>query len=212
MPSFKSLLFLAAVAAAEIHTVEVGDDQSLKFSPANITAQVGDTVIFKLYPQHNVAQGAFESPCAPSDGGIYSGPFANTDGGKKKFVINVTTTDPIYYYCAVPTHCQKGMVGGINIPTGDKDLAAYAAAASKVGSSSAPSGLSGGKLLDDAEIASLTASVTSSASGTASPTSAPPASSTASVTGASNTPTGAASAAKVNLGVAAVVGAVAWAL
>ena len=116
MPSFKSLLFLTlpTLISASIHTIDVGEN-GLHFSPTNITAAVGDTVIFHLYPQHDVAQGPFDKPCTPTDGGFYSGAYSNTEDGKKKFVMNVTTTDPVYFYCAVPMHCKGGMVGGINI-------------------------------------------------------------------------------------------------
>lgn len=63
---------------------------------------------------------------------VYSGPYSGTDGGAKKFVVNVTSNDPVYYFCSVQRHCQyvsppdlqvsvidifrSGMVGGINIP------------------------------------------------------------------------------------------------
>jgi plastocyanin len=122
MPSITSLvlLTLTSLAAAKIHTVEVGEndagEKGLYFSPTNITASVGDTVIFHFYPQHDVTQGPFDKPCTPTDGGFYSGAYSDTEDGKKKFVMNVTASDPIYFYCSVGMHCKNGMVGGINIP------------------------------------------------------------------------------------------------
>jgi plastocyanin len=113
-----SLLVLgAALAAAEVFTVEVGDG-GLVFEPKTLTVKTGDTVIFELYPQHNVITGPFSSPCTPTegDGGFYSGPFSETDNGKKKFVVNVTSEDAMYYYCSVQKHCENGMVGGWNLP------------------------------------------------------------------------------------------------
>lgn len=117
MVSSKALLLLTSftTALAEVHTVDVGED-GLKFTPQVIQAQTGDQVIFHLYPSHNVVEGNFNTPCMPSDDGFYSGPFSDTDNGKKKFVVNVTTNNAIYYYCSVQTHCQSGMVGGINVP------------------------------------------------------------------------------------------------
>jgi plastocyanin len=108
-----SILAFPAIALAAVHEVDVGED-GLVFDPKTLTAAQGDTVIFKLYPKHNVAQGAFNNPCQPN--GFFSGTFDTTDNGKKRFVVNITSTDPIYYYCAVPTHCKNGMVGGINLP------------------------------------------------------------------------------------------------
>ncbi|KAH8726165.1 Cupredoxin, partial [Phaeosphaeriaceae sp. PMI808] len=88
----------------------------LEFNPKSVTAKAGDTVVFKLYAAHNVVQGDIASPCTPSGQGFYSGPYSETNGGKLRFVVNVTNTDPIYYYCSVSRHCQAGMVGGINLP------------------------------------------------------------------------------------------------
>jgi len=213
MPSFQSLLFLASTAvAASVHQVQVGQG-GLKFTPSTITAAKGDVVIFTLNPGHNIATGPFDKPCSPGDGSLFSGDY---DAAKKNFVVTINSTDPIYYYCEEEGHCQAGMVGGINLPTGDKDQTAYAAAAKKTSSSSAPDGVTGGQLLDDAQVASLTVSASGSAAPSAS--SSPPASGTApaSASGASATPssspTGAAGKMGVNMGLAAAVGAVAWAL
>lgn len=113
-----SLLLLgAALAAAEIHTVDVGES-GLSFEPQTLKVATGDTVIFEFYPRHNVVTGPFSSPCTPTggDGGFYSGEFSDTDNGKKKFVVNVTSEDPMYWYCSVQKHCESGMVGGWNLP------------------------------------------------------------------------------------------------
>ena len=75
---------------------------------------------------------------------------------------NVTTTDPIYFYCTVPTHCQSGMVGGINIPGSGNTITAYADAA-KNAQTVRPQGISGGRLDDDQQLASLTGSGVTSA-------------------------------------------------
>ncbi|KAF2763356.1 hypothetical protein EJ05DRAFT_472263 [Pseudovirgaria hyperparasitica] len=110
------------VVLAELHDVTVGDDRQLQFDPQVVTAAVGDQVRFTFYPDHDVAQGAFSSPCTPSDGGFYSGRLNFTDNtnldaeATQQFTIDVTNTDPIWYYCTTAQHCQSGMVGGINIP------------------------------------------------------------------------------------------------
>ncbi|ORY00097.1 hypothetical protein BCR34DRAFT_116546 [Clohesyomyces aquaticus] len=160
-----SALLLAAFPSAvlsAVHLVDVGES-GLTFSPSTFTAKKGDTVVFHLYASHDVAQGTFDKPCTPLSGGFYSGPFSGTDSGNKKFVVNVTSEDPVYFYCSVGKHCANGMVGGMNLPTGDKGIEAFAAAA-KSATSSTPSGLSGGKLETDQELAALTASASASAS------------------------------------------------
>lgn len=108
---------LTLFATAEIHTVDVGED-GFAFSPQTLNVKVSDTVIFHLYPSHNVVSGPFDSPCTPTSGsgGFFSGPFSGTDNGKKKFVVNVTSEDTVWFYCAVQKHCQSGMVGGWNVP------------------------------------------------------------------------------------------------
>ncbi|KAJ4400962.1 hypothetical protein N0V91_008341 [Didymella pomorum] len=106
---------LVSLAAAAVHTVQVGES-GLVFVPQTVSAVQGDTVVFELFPGHNVVEGEFDSPCQTDDDDFYSGPYSGTDSGAKKFVVNVTSNDPVYYFCSVQRHCQSGMVGGINIP------------------------------------------------------------------------------------------------
>ena len=114
MHTFTVLASLSLVYAAT-HEIDVGES-GLTFDPQTFTAQPGDTLIFHLYPSHDVVQGDFSSPCTPSSNGFYSGPFSQTDNGKKRFVVTVNSSDAMYWYCSVPQHCQGGMVGGINLP------------------------------------------------------------------------------------------------
>ncbi|KAK5116269.1 hypothetical protein LTR85_009241 [Meristemomyces frigidus] len=54
--------------------------------------------------------------------------------GSEVFVITITDTNPIWFYCSqnIYTHCQSGMVGVINPPTsGSQNLTAYQAAAAR---------------------------------------------------------------------------------
>lgn len=91
-------IILAAVAAtlakSEVHVVDVGKD-GLRFTPETINPKKGDTVIFHLYPRHNVVSTSFGSPCVATDNSFFSGPFDQTDNGMKKFVVNVTTESPV---------------------------------------------------------------------------------------------------------------------
>jgi plastocyanin len=109
------LLGYSRLLFAAVHFVEVGNNGSLVFVPERTPAEKGDTVVH-LYATHNVVQGDFSSPCTPNADGFYSGPYSDSDRGRLRFVVNVTNTDPIYYYCSVGKHCQLGMVGGINLP------------------------------------------------------------------------------------------------
>ncbi|KAJ8116846.1 hypothetical protein OPT61_g1819 [Boeremia exigua] len=222
-----ALPLLVPLASAAVHTVQVGSS-GLSFVPQTISAVEGDTVIFELFAAHDVVTGDFDSPCQTDDDDddFFSGPYSDTNNGARKFVVNVTTNDPIYYYCSVQRHCQSGMVGGINIPnSGSETIQAYRQAAANVQQQAeTPNQLRGGQLLDDAQIASLTSSAgsasasasasgSSAASGSATSTPSGSGSASQSASAATASATGGASAMSSGQvsGVAAVVlGVVAW--
>lgn len=55
-------------SSGAVHSVSVGQGDSLKFTPDTITAQVGDLVEFHFEDDgHSVAEGIFSNPCAPKD-------------------------------------------------------------------------------------------------------------------------------------------------
>ncbi|KAF2275227.1 uncharacterized protein EI97DRAFT_379653 [Westerdykella ornata] len=158
---------LLSISNAAVHEIDVGED-GLRFSPERVdNVSQGDVLIFKLYPEHTVIQSNFGSPCTPAEGGFYSGPFSGTDNGKKVFVVNVTGEGPWYWYCGVDRHCQNGMVGGRNLPSQGETLDAYKNKAKNVQNSESPSQLSGGVLVEEGQISSLTASAASTATVTA---------------------------------------------
>jgi hypothetical protein len=113
---YSTLPVFFSVASAAVHTIQVGPTD-LTFVPETVIAVEGDTVIFELFPGHDVVQGdGFGDPCETGDNGFYSGPYSGSDKGQKKFVVNVTSNEPTYFYCSLSGHCMAGMVGGINIP------------------------------------------------------------------------------------------------
>ncbi|PSN64111.1 hypothetical protein BS50DRAFT_98087 [Corynespora cassiicola Philippines] len=156
---FFTLILLAATALAKVHVVTVGKTP-LKFEPQLLRVDRGDTVVFEIFPKHNVVKGPFTRPCEPfGEESFFSGPFSETENGAKKFVVNVPSNDATYYYCAVNDHCQQGMVGGWNIPAdGDNNIEAYAKAAKDVERSLSFEEIRGGQLLDDRQLASITGS------------------------------------------------------
>jgi len=98
------------------HTVIVAPSPGvLRYIPFAVNASVGDTVQFKWQAgPHTVTQSSALEVCNKTENAFASG---QQNAG---FVFNqvVNTTDPIWFYCGVPEHCQKGMFGGINIATG----------------------------------------------------------------------------------------------
>ena len=108
-----------STSGGTIHKVSVGENNELNFNPSTLTAAIGDSIEFHFFPPtHTVVQSSFEQPCAPVNASAFaSGPFMTTTGENKNvFTIEVNTTDPLWYYCAFPGHCQGGMVGVINPP------------------------------------------------------------------------------------------------
>lgn len=106
-----SLVALAAAATVNIHVSS--SSGALVFNPDSVSANAGDTVLFTwMGDGHTVTQSQSANPCQPQDGGFYSG----TQAPPTTFAINVTDTNPLWFYCSTPGHCQAGMVGVINPP------------------------------------------------------------------------------------------------
>jgi len=99
------------------HTVVVAPSQGvLRYVPFALNASVGDTVEFRWGADgHTVNHGAELLPCNKTA----DSPFASGLQGKG-FVYHqeVTTTDPTFFFCGAPNHCQQGMFGIINPPAG----------------------------------------------------------------------------------------------
>ncbi|KPI41884.1 uncharacterized protein AB675_5610 [Cyphellophora attinorum] len=167
-PAPKSSSASAAAAssapAAGVHVVDVGKT-GFNFMPSSLTAKVGDQVEFHFdNPTHSVAQSVFNSPCAPSGPtGFWSG-FPNDLS--KPFTITINSTDPIWFYCAQVSHCQSGMVGVINPPSG-QTIDDFTSAAKNAPNSKAPTTIQGG-VFAAASGAKTSGSASASASGTGS--------------------------------------------
>jgi uncharacterized cupredoxin-like copper-binding protein len=108
-----------AGANPSVHTVLAGNG-NLAYTPNTITAAKGETVEFHFFaPEHSVAQGEFSTPCTPPANGtaFFSGDITTASGENTNvFTITINDTNPIWFYCVIPTHCQAGMSGVINPP------------------------------------------------------------------------------------------------
>jgi plastocyanin len=101
-------------SSGKVHVVEVGES-GFVFDPDTMTAAPGDVIQFQVYPTHSVARSTFNSPCEPMNGAgaIWTGFSSNEN---TFFTVTVNDTQPIWLYCAAPTHCQLGMAMVINPP------------------------------------------------------------------------------------------------
>ncbi|KAJ5595428.1 uncharacterized protein N7459_001636 [Penicillium hispanicum] len=107
------------------HTIQVGPKTAPHaYVPHNITADVGDVVVFEFYPtNHSVVKADYMAPCVPaSEGLFYSGMFnsfneddGNLVGPAPTWSIVINDTQPTFFYCTALGSClNNGMVGVIN--------------------------------------------------------------------------------------------------
>jgi len=156
-------------SSGSVHTVTAGNG-GFQFSPNSIVAAMGDTVEFHFYPPlHSVAQSTFDAPCVPSGPtAFFSGPMTTASGQNANvFTLTINDTNPIWFYCGVPTHCESGMAGVINPPSGGNTIAAYIAAAAKA-TTQAPATIQGGVIGPAKVVTQSTGSTGSSTSSAAS--------------------------------------------
>ncbi|OIW27567.1 hypothetical protein CONLIGDRAFT_439466 [Coniochaeta ligniaria NRRL 30616] len=111
------------------HTVTVGGAAAgLAFSPAQISAAIGDMVIFTfLSANHTATQSAFATPCEPLAGGMDSGFQPNPNNSVNpppQVAMQVMVDTPLWFFCKQKGHCGKGMTFSIN-PTAEKTQALF---------------------------------------------------------------------------------------
>ncbi|KAJ6563935.1 Cupredoxin [Mycena capillaripes] len=122
--------------------IMVGADNQPTFTPANVTAKVGDTIAFQFMSKnHSVTQSTFSAPCTKQ--GLDSAfqfilPSATV---VPEFSFNLTDSAPLWFFCAQTnpvSHCNMGMVFSVNAdPTSAKSHAAFQALAMGSGASPA---------------------------------------------------------------------------
>jgi len=115
------------------HKIVVGGPGLLAFSPANITAQPGDTVTFEFRQKnHTVTASSFSDPCNALASGVDSGfkPVADGATNFPTFTLPINDTTPIWGFCKQGNHCSQGMVFAINaVESSSKNFAAFQALA-----------------------------------------------------------------------------------
>jgi plastocyanin len=103
----------------QVHRVVVGGPGKLAFDPPFVQALPRDTIVFEFRQKnHTVTQSSFDDPCRKFSGGagFDSGYFPVPEGATEFPTWNytVTTTEPLWAYCAQGNHCGQGMVFAIN--------------------------------------------------------------------------------------------------
>ncbi|CAG8795118.1 19720_t:CDS:2 [Cetraspora pellucida] len=107
------LVFLSVASAVTMNVTVGGPNGELTFSPANFTANVGDTINFVWAGgQHSVMLADSVGSCTPST--KIQGGSATKSSGSVTYVID-GKNPKIWYYCGVGMHCAKGMFGTISV-------------------------------------------------------------------------------------------------
>ncbi|TVY12494.1 putative GPI-anchored cupredoxin [Lachnellula arida] len=107
--------------STKVHNVVVGAEGKLLYKDNQIIACIGDIIRFDFNStNHTVTQSTLQMPCKPLKDGFDTG-FTHFNDKNRTGVLppvdfTVTVSTPLWFYCAQPkrTHCQKGMVLGIN--------------------------------------------------------------------------------------------------
>ena len=104
-----------SVGTGVTHTIIVAPTQGvLRYVPFATNASVGDTIKFEWHANmHTVTKSSELEVCNKTDDAPFASGIQN-----ESFVFTqmVNDTNPTFFYCGVPTHCQKGMFGIINPP------------------------------------------------------------------------------------------------
>jgi len=125
------------------HFIVVGGTGKLFYSPANISAQIGDTITFQFQQKnHTVTQSSFADPCraltltsTTGQVGFDSGfmPVADNATSFPTYTIQVNDTAPIWAYCRQTGHCGQGMVFAANaVESGPNNFEAFEALAKQL--------------------------------------------------------------------------------
>ncbi|KAI0030748.1 hypothetical protein K488DRAFT_87477 [Vararia minispora EC-137] len=95
------------------HTVIVAPTKGvLRYVPFAVNASVGDTVKFMWNAgPHTVTKSSALDVCNKTDAQAFA---SGAQNASFVFTQVVNDTNPIFYYCGIPGHCQKGMFGVIN--------------------------------------------------------------------------------------------------
>ncbi|TFK54926.1 hypothetical protein OE88DRAFT_1623071 [Heliocybe sulcata] len=115
MPTATASSEMGSSGSGATHTVIVAPTQGvLRYVPFMVNASVGDTIKFMWGANnHTVTKGTSLGVCNKSENALFA-----SGEHDKDFVFTqvVNDTNPTFFYCATPGHCEKGMFGIINPP------------------------------------------------------------------------------------------------
>jgi hypothetical protein len=131
--------------ANQIIPIIVGGPQDT-FVPNSVVAAVGDVLQFQFSNgNHTVTQSTADTACTPLENGVHSGhiPFQDGQTDVGTFNMPVTSTEPMFLYCATGPHCQEGQVMVVNAVNAQQ-VADYAKKSQETASSTDGTDVRGG--------------------------------------------------------------------
>ncbi|KAG6889315.1 hypothetical protein C0995_001971 [Termitomyces sp. Mi166 len=116
------------------HTIIVAPSQGvLRYVPFAVNASMGDTVKFVWGANtHTVTKSSELTPCNKTSDALFA---SGTHDKGFVFTQVVNDTNPIYFYCGTPNHCQQGMFGIINPPNAFGAATSVSASMQSIGTS-----------------------------------------------------------------------------
>jgi len=105
-------------ASGKEHIIIVGGTE-LAFTPPNIQARPGDTIVFEFRAKnHTVTASSFDAPCLPLAVNGWTSGFvpvaADVTADFPQYRLTVNDSKPIWAHCAQGNHCGQGMVFSAN--------------------------------------------------------------------------------------------------
>lgn len=98
-------------SSSAVYTVTV-DSGALTFTPANLTINQGDRVVWKFTGnRHSVTEASNSTTCEKKEDGFDSG--VKTSAQDETFTRTFPEMGTFYYMCSVSNHCANGMRGEI---------------------------------------------------------------------------------------------------
>lgn len=115
-PSASTAESTAVSGSGTTYTVIVAPTQGvLRFVPFSVNANPGDTIEFAWHANNHTVTKSSQLEICNKTG---DAPFASgTQNEGFTFTQVVNDTNPVFFYCGTPTHCEKGMFGIINPPS-----------------------------------------------------------------------------------------------
>ena len=117
MLSVLTATFMLQTVGADVIVIQ---QEGLSYNPSTVTAQPGDTIRWvRNGGNHDVVHGL---PCNAYDPPIFERMLLNSSNLVAEWVVPNAVYGEIPYFCSISDHCDRGMVGTINVVPPDNSF------------------------------------------------------------------------------------------